>query len=325
MENLPERFWGQGGMLKPSSIMIEAAAEWFKLDVANGDARSDTIATYVCHIGQWFAWCDTAGVDPGSATQDHLKSYRAEIVGRGAKHSTVQLKLSVIRRFYQGAVDRGLLKANPVADVKAPRDRRAYEKLKHLTAEETELLFRSILRDDVRALRDRAMLMLMTLEGLRRVEITRMNVADLVHFAAPHESKILVRGKGKDSYIYPRPDTAEMITAYLRVRGKMESDRDGEPLFTAIDKGATPRRRLSRIGLNGIVDGYLRRIGIKKAGISCHALRHTCGHLVYHETKDLRVVQEVLRHGSPVTSAKYSDVEAQKNRHTQSIPISATR
>lgn len=322
MKNLPEICSREeGAVLAPGLKSIEAAAAWFGLDTANGDARPDTISTYLSHIGKWFVWCDAAGIDPGSATPDHLKRYRAELVGRGAKHTTISLKLIVVRRFYQGAVDRGLLKVNPVDGIKAPRDRAACEKVKHLTAGEAELVFRAIAGDDIRALRDRAMLMLMTVEGLRRVEITRMNVPDLVHLVSPEDSKIVVRGKGKDAYIYPRPDTVEMITCYLKVRGKMEADKDGEPLFVAIDKSGTPRRRLSRIGLNGIVDSYLRKIGVKKEGVSCHALRHTCGHLVYRETKDLRVVQEVLRHSSPVTSAKYADVEAQKNRHTKSIRI----
>jgi len=132
-------------------------------------------------------------------------------------------------------------------------------------------------------------------------------------------------GKGKDSYIYPREDTISMITDYLAIRGSMDKDDQGEPLFASIDKGGTPRHRLSRIGLNGIVDGHLGSIGTKRHGMSCHALRHTCGHLIYRETKDLRVVQEVLRHNSPVTSAKYADIEQKKNRHTKSIRIHIDR
>jgi len=175
-------------------------------------------------------------------------------------------------------------------------------------------------------MRDRAMLMLMTVEGLRRVEITRMNVCDLVHMGDPAEAKILVHGKGKDSFIYSREDTIAMIGDYLVARGKMQVDCEGEePLFVSIDKGSTPRRRLSRIGLNGIVDNYLSNVGVKQEGMSCHTLRHTCGHLICRETKDLRVVQEVLRHSSPATAAKYSDVDSKLNRHTKNISIKISR
>lgn len=306
--------------------IIQKAAEWFKLDVANGDAREDTIKTYLSQVRQWFVWCRDQGVAPAAAKADDLKRYRGSLVDRGAKHSTISLKLTTIRRFYQGAVDRRLLAENPVAGIKAPRDRSAYEKTKHLTAGEAELLFRAIPDNTLRSLRDRAMLMLMTVEGLRRVEIVRMNVCDLVHLSDPAEAKILVHGKGKDSYIYPREDTITMIGDYLDARGRMPADGGGEePLFVSIDKGDTPRRRLSRIGLNGIVDKYFVAVGVKREGVSCHALRHTCGHLIYRETKDLRVVQEVLRHSSPATAAKYSDVDSKRNRHTKNISIKISR
>jgi site-specific recombinase XerD len=305
--------------------IIQKAAEWFKLDVANGDAREDTIKTYLSQVRQWFVWCRDQGVAPAGAKADDLKRYRGSLVDRGAKHSTISLKLTTIRRFYQGAVDRRLLQENPADGIKAPRDRSAYEKTKHLSAGEAELLFRAIPGNELRSLRDRAMLVMMTIEGLRRVEVVRMNVGDMKHLDDPAECKILVRGKGKDSYIFPREETASMLAEYLAARGGMLRDADGEPLFVSIDKGNTPRRRLSRIGLNGIVDKYFVTVGVKREGVSCHALRHTCGHLIYRETKDLRVVQEVLRHSSPATAAKYSDVDSKMNRHTKNISIKITR
>jgi len=155
--------------------------------------------------------------------------------------------------------------------------------------------------------------------------VVRMNVGDLKQLDEPAECKILVRGKGKDSYIFPREETISMLAEYLAARGEMRPDAEGEPLFVSIDKGNTPRRRLSRIGLNGIVDQYFVTVGVKREGVSCHALRHTCGHLIYRETKDLRVVQEVLRHSSPATAAKYSDVDSRMNRHTKNISIKISR
>ena len=161
MEKLPQIWHSDHTSLElmHDSGVIGAAGEWFRLDVANGDARPDTIATYLSHVGQWFVWCKDNGVDPGRAAADDLKRYRGELVGRGAKHSTITLKLTTVRRFYQGAVDRGILGANPAAGIKALRDRSAHEKVKHLTAGEAELLFRAVPGDDLRSLRDRAMLL----------------------------------------------------------------------------------------------------------------------------------------------------------------------
>lgn len=302
--------------------LISQAAEWFALDVANGDARPDTIATYISHLNHWLAWCRVNGVDPGRSTTADIKAFRQELVKSEAAHATISLKLTTVRRFYDGAVSRGLLDKNPVTGVKAPRKRTAdAEIIKCLTAGETERLFESIPHDHkLKNLRDRAMAALMTLEGLRRVEICRANVEDIEE--TDTGVRILVHGKGKDGYIYPREDTAACIRDYLIQRGPVMSDKDGEPLFVSLSKSDKVRGRITRIGLSKWMDTMLLKAGIAKKGRACHALRHTCGALLYQATRDVKVVQETLRHASIAMAAKYSHVQERgKARYTQQIPV----
>jgi len=302
--------------------LISQAAEWFALDVANGDARPDTIATYIFHLNHWLAWCRVNGVDPGRSTTADIKAFRQELVKSEAAHATISLKLTTVRRFYDGAVSRGLLDKNPVTGVKAPRKRTAdAEIIKCLTAGETERLFESIPHDHkLKNLRDRAMAALMTLEGLRRVEICRANVEDIEE--TDTGVRILVHGKGKDGYIYPREDTAACIRDYLIQRGPVMSDKDGEPLFVSLSKSDKVRGRITRIGLSKWMDTMLFKAGIAKKGRACHALRHTCGALLYQATRDVKVVQETLRHASIAMAAKYSHVQERgKARYTQQIPV----
>lgn len=302
--------------------LIDQAAEWFALDVANGDARPDTIATYISHLNHWLNWCRVNNIDPGHATTTHLKAFRQELVQSGAAHATISLKLTTVRRFYDGAVSRGLLEANPVNGVKAPRKRTAdAEIIKCLTAGETERFFEAIPHDHkLKNLRDRAMAALMTLEGLRRIEICRANLEDIEE--TDSGVRILVHGKGKDGYIYPREDTVACIQNYLIQRGPVQSDKDGEPIFVSLSKGDKVRGRITRIGLSKWIDTMLAKAGITKKGRGCHALRHTCGALLYQATRDVKVVQETLRHASIAMAAKYSHVQERgKARYTQQIPV----
>jgi integrase/recombinase XerC/integrase/recombinase XerD len=302
--------------------LINQAAEWFALDVANGDARPDTIATYISHLNYWLTWCRVQGVDPGSAGTADLKAFRQELVLSGATHATISLKLTTVRRFYDGAVSRGLLEANPAKGVKAPRKRTADDEIiKCLTAGETERLFEAIIHDHkLKNLRDRAMAALMTLEGLRRIEICRANVEDIEETVTG--VRILVHGKGRDGYIYPREDTVTCIRDYLIQRGPVQSDTNGEPVFVSLDKGGRVRGRITRIGLSKWMDTMLVKAGIHKKGRGCHALRHTCGALLYQATRDVKVVQETLRHASIAMAAKYSHVQERgKARYTQQIPV----
>ncbi len=301
---------------------LEKAAEWFALDIANGDARPDTIRTYLSHINHWLIWCRDSNLDPGQSTIESIKSYRQELVQSGAAHATISLKLTTIRRFYDGAVSRGLLDHNPAIKIKAPRNRSAdSEVIKSMSAGEAELLFRAIPHNNgLKELRDRAMLALMMLEGLRRVEICRANVTDIEETATG--TRMLIHGKGKDGYIYPRADTVECLRAYLATRTGTLSDCDGVPIFVSLSKGNRENGRISRIGLSKWMDTLLAKAEITKSGRGCHALRHTCGSLLYQATRDVKVVQETLRHSSIAMAAKYSHIEDRgKARYTNAIPV----
>lgn len=302
--------------------LLPILADWLHLDVANGDACSDTLKTYRSQIEAWLAWCREYRIPPGQATVNDIKAWRQELVAAGAKSSTISLKLTTVRRFYQSAVDRGLIPSNPAANVKAPRERRAKkEQIKYLSAGEAELLFRAVPSDSrVKLSRDRAMIGLMALEGLRRVEIVRSCVADIEETGG--DMRVLIHGKGKDRYIYPREDTAQALQDYLTMRGPVEPDAKGEPLFVQVRKGGVPAGRITRQGVNSVIDHYLVKAGVKRPGLSCHALRHTCGALLYQATRDIRAVQETLGHSNISTSAGYAHiVERGRARYTKEIPV----
>jgi integrase/recombinase XerC/integrase/recombinase XerD len=297
--------------------------EWLGLDVANGDACADTLKTYRSHFSGWLAWCDQYSVVPGQATTDDVKLWRQHLVAIGSKSSTIALKLTTVRRFYQAAVDRGMITTNPVATVRPPRERRAVkDKIKYLTAGEAELLFRAVPNEQrLKPLRDRAMIALMALEGLRRVEIMRANVED-IEVMVDGGIRLLVHGKGKEGYVYPREDTAQAIETFLLFRGKTDPDTLGVPLFTRLLKGGVVAKRITRSGINRIIDTYLLIAGVKRAGVSCHALRHTCGTLLYQATRDVRAVQETLRQSNINTAAIYAGiVDRGKARYTKEIQV----
>lgn len=310
-------------LLTGSVMSIEqAVADWLHLDVANGDACADTLKTYRGNFEAWLTWCRENQVHPRQATVEDIKGWRQDLIAVGSKPSTISLKLTTVRRFYQSAVDRGILKSNPAATVRAPRERRAVkEQIKYLSAGEAELLFRAVPKDsEIKSLRDKAMIGLMALEGLRRVEIVRACVSDI---GSDLEGlRLLVHGKGKERFIYPREDTARALQEYLTARGAVERDNQGEPLFVQVRKGGTAMGRISRTGVNKVVDYYLRKAGLKREGLSCHALRHTCGALLYQATRDVRAVQETLGHSNIATSASYAHiVERGKARYTRDIPV----
>lgn len=94
-------------------------------------------------------------------------------------------------------------------------------------------------------------------------------------------------------------------------------------MFCSQSKKGKPAGRVTRRGLNHIVDGYLKKAGLKADDISYHALRHSCGYLTYKETKDIRAVQDVLGHANINTAAIYAASDHNKKRYTEKIKLKA--
>lgn len=80
--------------------------------------------------------------------------------------------------------------------------------------------------------------------------------------------------------------------------------------------------RMIRHAARDAVNKWLAAVGLKEKGRAGHMLRHTCGTLLYKEMKDLKQVQETLRHSNVNMSSRYAHLtERQENRYTNSIPV----
>ncbi len=313
--------------------IMRQASEWFGFDVANGDARQDTIDSYMSGLKHWITWCKVANINPGTATKEDIKEFRKELVKSGNASATISSKLTSIRRFYESALQRGFVTLNPAAGIRAPKDRSAADEIvEHLSDTEANRLFKIIPKDGrLKSMRDRAIIALMTIEGLRRVEIHRANDEDISDDDG--RMRMLIHGKGKDRVKHPRQsDVAKVIEKYIQKRGPVNPDASGNhPLFVEVTKGGTPQARLTRRGITKMVSEYFMAVGITtpvpknsppKRQRNCHSMRHTCGTDIYKGTGDLKLVQEALGHATIEMAAKYSHVDKRaKSRVTEIIPI----
>ncbi len=289
-----------------------AFADFLRIDVASGEASPDTIRKYRAEVAVWVEWCAGQGIDPATATVTHVKYYRQALIQANFNPITIRWKLTIVRRFYEAARNAGLRTDNPAAGVKSPRVRQATEDFKYLCDEELARLLAAIPnpdqatgREQIKRLRNLLMVTMMALQALRTIEVHRSNVEDLLEKGG--QMTLLVRGKTRDRIAYLRPDMGRRLKEYLALRGKIERDGAGPPLFSAVGN-SRGGRRLSRRHIRMQIDGYLRQAGLKRPGISNHALRHTAGTLGYLHTGDLRAVQDFLGHTDPRMMARYAHV-----------------
>ena len=234
----------------------------------------------------------------------------------------------IVRRFYEAARSAGLRQDNPAAGVKGPRVRQALEDFKYLTAEELTRLLASIPDPDQADGRHRLILLrellaicLMALQGLRTAEVQRANARGSHRKGG--NLTLLVHGKTRDRIAYLRPDVAARMREYVALRGPIPADAGGTPLFISI---SYQPHRLSRSFICYRTCHYLRLAGLKRPGISDHALRHTAATLGYLHTGDLRAVQEFLGHSDPRMTSRYAHVvDMPKRNPALFIPLNVGR
>ena len=271
--------------------------------IAGGAPTSDTLRHYDEEISNFLNWCSGNAYEPlKDIAEPEAYQYLDYLTSQLLSPATINLKICAARTFYFVANRLNLFGENPFKTVKPKKPVYDDADFEFFNIEELKEICEYIIaRNDIVSNRDLAIVMLMAVEGLRTVEVHRMSDEDINW----KNKSILVHGKGRDSYIYPCEDTFEILQKYLDTRIEPVRDEQGTPTFISYS-AKYEGSRISRNGLRWIINAILTALGKKTEGNSCHSLRHSCGTNLYSATKDLRLVQETLRHKDPMTSARYA-------------------
>ena len=306
-------------------IFLDNYEEVLKKYIAGGNPSQDTEKNYFGRIREFLSWCKDNDFKPLRVQEQHIILYRDFLLKNNQKVTTIAAKLTAIRKFYHLAQKFHLIQNNPAEDVKAPRDPdAALIDIPYLSAGKLEYLFHSIPNETEKELRDKVIIAFMAIEGLRTVEIHRMNEEDI----NVERQTILVHGKGKNAMIYPRTDTFALLMRYLESKDRFRMHKykrygtdELTPVFTSTSNNMYGHRMI-RQAVRDAVNKWLTMAGLKEKGRAGHMLRHTCATLLYKETKDLKQIQETLRHSNINMSSKYAHLtDRQENRYTNSIPV----
>ncbi|RYX84013.1 hypothetical protein EON83_11775 [bacterium] len=295
--------------------IYDAFAHFVRVEVASGEATDDTIDGYHREVMGWVKWCRRRNISPEDAQRHHVEAFREELKRRGLALATRTYKLSIVRRFYESAIYAGLREDNPAGSVWAGKDLSSPEdKLKILSEEALSALVNSLPNEGLSGCRDRLIVALMAAHGLRRVEIHRLNHENVdTDVSSVKPGGLIVDGKAhKVRLVHLRPDTWETLRSYVK-----EKQKAGYPIEGAlfVGHGNNGRgHRLSRVSINSIVDKYLNASSLKKAGVSCHALRHTFGTLAVAGGAKVEHLRDAMGHAKLETTGIYvKAVEKAKN------------
>lgn len=287
----------------PTSL-AEIFGQFLRLYVAEGDASPATMRTYHAQAAQFVAWCQQQDISPSTATEHDIIAYRKHLVDADYRPTTIALKLAVVRRLYEAIRWRGLRVDNPATGVKAPRDRTARdERVKYLPLEGLRQLLAAPQGDGPLARRNRAILALMGVHGLRVAEVAGLKLDDV----DLSESVVRVLGKGrKVRTVYLTDQTTQVLADWLGVRGSVALDQV-HAFFVVVGPDG-PGTAIGPRGIRYLVDKHLQELGLKAEGISCHALRHSAATWARAGGARLDAIAGMLGHASVTTTGVYAKI-----------------
>ncbi|MGF1872720.1 tyrosine recombinase XerC [Photobacterium indicum] len=240
-----------------------------------------------------FEVTDWTMVDAGWVRQIASKGMRD-----GLKASSISMRLSALRSFFDFLVQQDILKANPAKGVAAPRKARPLPK--NIDVDEMDQLL-SVNEDDPLSIRDRAMMELMYGAGLRLAELVSLNVRDI----SLSKGDIRVIGKGDKERIVPFAGLArEWVANWLKVRGSLASGDEPGLFVSKLGTRISTRnvqKRMAEWGQKQAVSSH----------INPHKLRHSFATHMLESSGDLRAVQELLGHANLSTTQIYTHLDFQ--------------
>ncbi len=268
------------------------------IEIERGRALK-TVENYNRYILRFFSF---SGVkDISDITEERIRKYRLELNRQGLNRRTQNYYLIALRQFLKYLVKRGF-EVLPPDTIELSKE--TQRDLNLISSTELERLLNAPKGDDLKSLRDRAILELLFSTGLRVSELCALS-----RYLDWSRDEISVRGKGgKIRPVFISIGAKRAIKKYLDKRG----DTD-DALFVYIGRGAKRAEtdggsaHLSTRSVERLVKQYAIIAGIDKR-VTPHTLRHSFATDLLQNGADIRSVQALLGHANIATTQIYTHV-----------------
>lgn len=230
---------------------------------------------------------------PRAITQDVVREFRLILARKDLKKATQSYYVIALRNFLKYLIRRGIAVLSPET-IELPKVVR--RDIKVLSYGELERLLSSPKGNDLRALRDRAILETFFSTGLRLSELCALpRYLDLAR------GELSVRGKGeKVRVVFVSERAKRVLKEYLDKRPDTE-----EKLFVSLSRAGKVLGPITPRGVERLVELHARKAGIAER-VHPHELRHSFATDLLVNGADLRSVQELLGHANVATTQVYT-------------------
>jgi integrase/recombinase XerD len=291
--------------IETENALTEAALLALVLD---GMTSKHSKRAYGKALTDFFAWMRTSYMDmeaPGF-TKALVQEYRAALLERGLSASTINLRLSAVRKLARELADNGRLDPAAAAAIERAKgvERRGVRAGNWLLKDQVNELLQTPSATTRKGKRDRAILALLVACGLRRGELIALTVDQLQQ----REGRWVIpdlEGKGGRIRTIPIPALVKVRIDEWLAAAAITNGR----IFRSVNKG-------DRVIGDGIADEKaIWRLVLKYAAqtslgnLAPHDLRRTCAKLCRKAGGNLEQIQLLLGHASVATTERYLGTE----------------
>lgn len=226
-------------------------------------------------------------------TEDNIRQFRIRLARSGLKKITQSYYAIAIRNFLKYLIKNDYEVISP-DKIELPK--LAERQIEIIDYADLERLLDAPQGNDLRVLRDRAILETLFSTGLRLSEL-----CGLSRYLNLSRGEITVRGKGEKLRVVFFSDSAKRaIKEYLEKRTDAEA-----ALFISLTKKGQVIGQITPRAVQRLVNFYSRKAGIAKR-LTPHGLRHLFATDLLINGADLRSVQELLGHSNVSTTQIYT-------------------
>ena len=271
-------------------------------------------AEYIKKIKSFLSFvnADTKSIDITKITEEDISKYLHSIEQTVDKKGSIRETSfayrkqihSILNSFFEYLRKRKIIMSNPMDCIERPTSKDVVER-KYLDSFDVHFLLDCIdggagsdiqkNRQESWKLRDKAIMVLLTMTGMRETALIEINVGDLDF----DSGTIKVIDKRHKTHIYKMNDAMRSaLVNWLADRELKLSGKNTDALFIS-----NRRQRLGVKSLVAIVEKYsLEGLGYK---ISPHKLRAAFCTILYKQTGDIEFVRRAVGHSSIETTQRY--------------------
>jgi integrase/recombinase XerD len=260
-----------------------------------------TINDRCWHIRAFLTWLAEQHCGAEDTTLQHVDAFLSMRGAQGWCRASIATVATALRCFYAHMTATGRCAEGFVTGIEGPR----LFKQEALPAgpcwDDVQRLIASTDTDEPRDIRDRVVLMLLAIYGLRRGEVVALTLDDIDW---EHDILHVARPKQRCKQDYPL--TTEVGNAILRYVREVRPRCASRRLFLTLKAPLGP---LASNGLHHAVASRLEALGISGPRKGPHALRHACATHLVAEGLSLKQIGDHLGHRSASATRTYAKVD----------------